>query len=62
MVILMVMCQSFFNFVIFYQVYYYILQFLVLDKIGLMRLDNDELIRNIGLFFLFNILKYMYLG
>lgn len=62
MVILMVMCQSFFNFVIFYQVYYYILQFLVLDKIGLMRLDNDELIRNIGCFFLFNILKYMYLG
>lgn len=51
MVILMVMCQSFFNFVIFYQVYYYILQFLVLDKIGLMRLDNDELIRNIGCFF-----------
>lgn len=63
MVTLMAMCQSLLNLAISHQAHHHIPQFLASDKIGLMRSDNDELIRNIGcFFFLSNTLKHMYLG
>lgn len=51
MVTLMAMCQSLLNLAISHQAHHHIPQFLASDKIGLMRSDNDELIRNIGCFF-----------
>lgn len=62
MVTLMAMCQSLLNLAISHQAHHHIPQFLASDKIGLMRSDNDELIRNIGCSFLSNTLKHMYLG
>lgn len=53
MVTLMAMCQSLLNLAISHQAHHHIPQFVASDKIGLMRSDKDELIRNIGCFFFY---------